>query len=110
MTGNEYQQKALRTAGEFHGEELMLNGVMGICGEGGEACDLLKKHLFQGHDLDKEHFAKELGDCLWYIAVAAEGAGYKLDDIMSMNIEKLKKRYPDGFEAELSINRKSDDI
>ena len=110
MTGNEYQALAMRTAGATTPEELLINGVMGMCGEAGEACDLVKKHVFQGHTLDKEHFAKELGDVLWYIAAAAASVGYSLDTVMQMNIDKLKARYPDGFSAELSQHRKADDV
>jgi NTP pyrophosphatase (non-canonical NTP hydrolase) len=67
--------------------------------------DLVKKHLFQGHELDKKKLADELGDVCWYIATMAKGLGYSLEEIMKMNIEKLFKRYPNGFESERSINR-----
>lgn len=111
MTINEYQQNALRTeAGGNHTYPRLLNGLMGLNGEAGEAIDILKKHLFQGHDLDKEHIAKELGDVAWYLAVSADAIGYKLEDILQMNVEKLKQRYPQGFKSELSINRNENDI
>ena len=113
MTFNEYQTEAMRTASGMCGtceENLMLNGAMGLNGEAGEVIDLLKKHMFQGHRLDKEHFAKELSDCLWYIAVGAKGAGYTLDEIAQMNVEKLRKRYPNGFEVEKSLHRAEGDI
>ena len=83
----------------------ILNGVMGLNGEAGEVIDIVKKHIFQGHELDREHLAEELGDCLWYIAVAAKGIGYSLEDIANWNIKKLEKRYPNGFEVEKSVNR-----
>ena len=67
--------------------------------------DILKKYLFQGHELDKEHLAEELGDVAWYLSVAADALGYSLQEIFKMNIEKLRERYPDGFEEERSINR-----
>jgi hypothetical protein len=66
--------------------------------------------LFQGHTLDKDHMAKELGDCLWYLAVAAKGIGYDLDTIAEMNKAKLRNRYPNGFESERSLHRDSKDI
>lgn len=106
MTSNEYQQEALRTAGvrETKAEQLA-EGVMGLSGEAGECIDILKKHLFQGHDLDKKEMALELGDVAWYLAISAWSIGYELDDIFEMNIEKLRKRYPDGFEAWRSVYR-----
>lgn len=111
MTINEYQQNALRTeAGGNNTYPRILNGLMGLNGESGEAIDILKKHLFQGHELDKEHIAKELGDIAWYLAVSADAIGYDLETILQMNVDKLKKRYPDGFKKELSINRDENDI
>lgn len=102
---DDYQKEALRTAAEGDNNELLINGLMGLCGEAGECIDILKKHKFQGHKLDKEKLKEELGDVAWYLAIASEGLGYKLSDILDGNIEKLKKRYPDGFDTEKSINR-----
>lgn len=79
-------------------------------GKTGEAIDILKKHLFQGHELDTAHMAKELGDVAWYLAVSANAIGYDLETIMQMNVDKLKARYPDGFDAEHSLHRNQDDI
>ena len=113
MTFNEYQKESLRTASGLSAacpDNLLLNGAMGLCGESGEFIDLLKKATFQGHELDKEHLAKELGDILWYLAVAAEGIGYKLSDVAEMNKAKLRKRYPDGFDSEKSLKRKKGDV
>lgn len=75
-----------------------------------QAIDILKKHLFQGHELDTAHMAKELGDVAWYLAVSANSIGYDLETIMQMNVDKLKARYPDGFDAEHSLHRDQDDI
>ena len=106
MTINEYQQLAMTTLNpELSEKDVLINGVMGLCGESGEAIDLVKKWLAQGHELDKEKLAKELGDICWYLAETATAIGYDLEDIMAANIEKLKKRYPQGFEAQRSINR-----
>ena len=111
MTINEYQKEALRTESGMNKEyPRLLNGLMGLNGEAGEAIDILKKHLFHGHELDKEHLAKELGDVAWYIAISADALGYDLETILQMNIDKLKARYPDGFETEKSIHRKDGDI
>ena len=86
-------------------EVLLLNGVMGLNGEAGEVIDIVKKHLFQGHKLDKEHLKEELGDVAWYLAIACSGAGLTLEEVMEENIKKLSKRYPNGFESQKSINR-----
>ena len=106
MTPNEYQKLAMTTLNrELSQKDILINAVMGLCGESGEATDIVKKHLFQGHDLDKEMLAKELGDIAWYLAEAATALDLELDDIFSANIDKLRKRYPEGFDAQRSINR-----
>ncbi len=106
MTINEYQQLALRTLNpQLDEKDVLINGVMGLCGESGEAIDIVKKHLAQGHPLDKEKLAGELGDIAWYLAETAYVIGYPLEDILQMNIDKLRSRYPDGFSAQQSINR-----
>ena len=87
---------------------MLINGVMGLCGESGEAIDIVKKHLAQGHALDTQRLAKELGDVAWYLAETATAIGYELQDILLMNLEKLQKRYPEGFTVEDSINRHDD--
>lgn len=115
MTANEYQNAALCTEPEDLREAevttRLSNGLMGLNGEAGEAIDILKKHLFQGHDLDTEHLAKELGDVAWYLAVSAAAIDYSLEDIFRMNIEKLKARYPDNrFDVVRSANRDPDDV
>lgn len=111
MTINEYQKEALRTeSGGSMPDLRILNGLMGLNGEAGEAIDLLKKHMFQGHEIDAEHMAKELGDVAWYLAISADAIGYDLETILQMNVDKLRSRYPDGFDPELSIHRKKNDI
>ena len=112
MTLNEYQQAAMRTAsGMNYGQYgAIMNMALGICGESGEVADLVKKAAFQGHDLDREHVAKELGDCFWYLAVGAEAIGYTLEEIGQMNMAKLEARYPNGFETERSLHRAEGDV
>ncbi len=110
MEINEYQKLALTTLNKNLSEkDILINGVMGLCGESGEAIDIVKKHLAQGHALDTEHLVKELGDIAWYLAETAFAIGYDLDTVFQMNIDKLKNRYPDGFSVSNSVNRKSDD-
>lgn len=111
MTINEYQSLAMRTSNkELSKEDHLLNGVLGLVGESGEIADLIKKNRMQGHKMDIEHIAKELGDVCWYIAETATAIGCDMETIMKMNIEKLKKRYPDGFSAERSQHREAGDI
>lgn len=111
MTINEYQIEALRTASSMNTDAPMIvNGVLGLCGESGECADIVKKHMFQGHDLDAEHLAKELGDVAWYLAVSAYSIGYDLETVMTMNIQKLKARYPNGFDPDKSQSRQEGDV
>lgn len=106
MTINEYQKLAMTTLNpEIDKKGILVNSVMGLCGESGEVVDMVKKHLFQGHALDKEKFAKELGDIAWYLAEAATAIDIPLESIFEGNIDKLKKRYPEGFDTEKSLNR-----
>ena len=112
MTINEYQTAALRTAqtDKLTASDLLLNSALGLCGESGEVADLVKKHRFQGHDLDFDHIAKELGDISWYLAVGAYAIGYDLETILQMNVDKLKARYPDGFSTDRSLHRAENDV
>lgn len=105
MTGNEYQKLAMRTCNEPD----LNHAVFGLASEAGEVSGIMQK-TFQGHEFDKEHMKKELGDCLWMIAEVCSALEINLEDVMEMNIEKLKKRYPNGFETEKSINRMECDI
>ena len=106
MKINEYQNLAMRTLNpELSKRDVLINSVMGLCGESGEAIDIVKKWMAHGHELDKEHLTKELGDIAWYLAEAATALDLDLEDILRANIEKLKKRYPQGFTTEDSVNR-----
>lgn len=107
MTGNEYQQLALRTANteEMSPHNLLMNGVLGLCGETGEVADIIKKARFQGHELNTDRIAEELGDVAWYLAISAYAIGRDLESVLKQNIDKLRKRYPDGFDSEKSIHR-----
>lgn len=124
MTGNEYQSEALRTECPIRSINAvlldhdwacsirLLEGLIGLSGEAGEAIDILKKCMFQGHELkdEREHLGKELGDVMWYLALSADALGYGLDEILEMNVAKLRERYPNGFEASRSRNRASTDV
>lgn len=106
MTLNEYQELAMRTSNsKLDTRGHFLNGILGISGEAGECSDVVKKHLFQDGREVREKLLDELGDVMWYIAETAKALGYTLDDIAVHNINKLKARYPDGFDAERSLHR-----
>ena len=108
---DEYQELALRTASpeSLVDERTMLNAAaLGLNGEAGEIADHVKKVLFHGHPLDeatRDKIAKEIGDILWYCAIGSRGIGVPLSEIARMNVEKLKRRYPEGFSSERSLNR-----
>jgi len=108
MEINQYQELALRTANGEDSRDLILNGILGLCGETGEVADHIKKYLFQGHKFNREEVINELGDVCWYVAILAKGLNIDLETVMKLNIEKLKDRYPDGFKAEYSIHRKEE--
>ena len=110
MKINEYQKLAMTTLNpELDKKDILINSVMGLCGESGEAIDIVKKHLHQGHELDKQHLSKELGDIAWYLAEAATALDMELEVIFKANIEKLKRRYPEGFNTQKSIERSDKD-
>lgn len=106
LSFNEYQKQAFDLVSEDGRKDLILNGVLGLAGESGECCDIVKKNRFQGHDLDKEHLMDELGDVLWYIAETCSGLGVTLEECAQYNLDKLHARYPGGFSKDKSIHRK----
>ena len=126
MTGNSYQKLAMRTndgectyrlckyvyteAGKERDTGGILMACLGLSGEVGEFNDMIKKAVFHETPLDEEHAKKELGDIMWYVALMATSFGWQLDDIMELNIDKLKKRYPEGFSVYASNHRKEGDI
>ena len=111
MTINEYQQRAMASLNPtLQGKDVLINSVMGLCGESGEAIDIVKKWLAQGHPLDKEHLAKELGDVAWYLAEAATALDVPLETVFQGNLDKLRQRFPNGFDVGASVNRKEGDL
>jgi NTP pyrophosphatase (non-canonical NTP hydrolase) len=105
MTLDEYQKLAARTIGTRTHADQLSNMALGLAGEAGETADMLKKHLFHGKPLDHDEVVKELGDVMWYVAGMATAIGISLDDVAQRNVDKLRKRYPDGFSAEASQKR-----
>jgi NTP pyrophosphatase (non-canonical NTP hydrolase) len=103
---NEYQSLALRTMNpKIVGVKRITNCALGAAGEAGEIADLVKKHLFHDHPLETEKLIKEAGDNLWYLAVLTHTLGVPLSDVAQGNVNKLRLRYPDGFDPQRSINR-----
>lgn len=127
MIGSKYQELAMVTKNHEASEKLserlhsmnydigkdyggIINGCFGLSGETGEFIDMIKKWIFHDKELNIEHAKKELGDVCWYIAMICDGFGWNLDEIMEMNITKLKERYPQGFDIYMSNNRLEGDI
>ena len=111
ITTAEYQKAAYRTVNTvLDYQELLMEGLMALNAEAGECIDILKKALFQGHELDSDKLASELGDVAWYLAISAGAIEYSLEEILNINIEKLKARYPEGFDSNRSRNREDYDI
>ena len=126
MTGNEYQKLASRTndglASDRVQEKLdeyfrcvwdiggVLNACLGLAGEVGELNDMVKKWVFHEKELDETHLKKELGDVMWYVAMMCQSMGWGLDNVLQMNIDKLKARYPEGFDVIRANNRQEGDV
>lgn len=106
-----YRLDAMRTCSIPYEDTgaMMSHAVLGLCSEAGEVAGIFQKS-YQGHEIDPEHLKMELGDCLWMIAEACTAAGFSMDDVMQTNIEKLQKRYPEGFDSEHSLHRAEGDI
>lgn len=132
MTGKEYQNLAMRTNDHKNSDRIIkkinnnqlvnsdeliipdiggvLNGCLGLAGESGEVLDLIKKWVFHENELHVEHLKKELGDVMWYVAMICESMELDIDEIFQMNINKLKVRYPEGFDPDKANHRRADDI
>ncbi|GAB4425524.1 MAG: nucleoside triphosphate pyrophosphohydrolase family protein [Chloroflexi bacterium OHK40] len=106
MDANDYQRLALRTEAPGRDQrDRLLNAALGLAGEAGEFSDSLKKWAYHSHELNEAELRKELGDVLWYVALACDALGLRMGDVMDANIEKLRRRYPEGFSSERSRNR-----
>jgi NTP pyrophosphatase (non-canonical NTP hydrolase) len=106
LTLEEYQSLAARTAGAGgDGERRLIIAALGLTGEAGEFANMVKKLTAHGHEISPEILADELGDVLWYVAEAASASGLSLGDLAQQNVEKLRRRYPEGFSEDRSRNR-----
>ena len=126
MTGNEYQALASRTNDGFETSRLMtkmiehedwlidfggvLNACLGLAGEVGELNDMVKKWLFHEKELDEQRLKQELGDVMWYVAMMCQSMGWELEDVLQTNIDKLKARYPEGFDVVRANHRQAGDV
>lgn len=108
VTADWYQAQAMRTAEDQYAEKSLVEAALGLTGETGECVEIIKKHIFQGHDLETDKLIGEIGDVLWYAALLAWVLGVSLGEIMMRSVEKLRERYPDGFDPERSRNREED--
>lgn len=111
MNGNKYQRLAMRTCSIPYDkkQDMLRHAVFGLCSEAGEVSGILQKE-YQGHEFDKEHMKKELGDCCWMIAEACTALDLDLNDVMLANIEKLRARFPEGFNVDRDLHRAKGDI
>ena len=105
MTINEYQALARRTQNkELTPVDRREHALKGMCSEVGEIHGVYQK-VYQGHEVNTDEVIKELGDVMWFVAEMADALGVDLDDVAQRNIDKLRRRYPEGFAADKSINR-----
>lgn len=106
MRLEEYQEKSMRTLNnDLTKEQAVNNMILGIVGETGEVVDIIKKHYYQGHELDLEHIKEEIGDIMFYMVNLCNYLGLELEEVIEGNYNKLMKRYPEGFSKDKSINR-----
>ena len=102
-----FQKEAERTLrNDLPYECICSNMAMGLAGECGEVVDLLKKHIWQGKELDINDLIEEVGDVLWYIANLCNVNNITMEECMLTNVNKLRKRYPSGFSIKDANERK----
>ena len=106
MTLNEYQALAQRTSRkDISPDDHLFNGILGLAGETGECADLVKKHFYQDGREIIQNLKDEAGDVLWYVVEVISAMGWTLEEVAQHNVEKLKRRYPEGFSADRSLHR-----
>jgi NTP pyrophosphatase (non-canonical NTP hydrolase) len=91
-----YEVAAARTINPtLDDRERLIDAAAGLAEEAGEALSIVRKHLYQGKELDRDRLEKELGDVLWCLAMTARAAGLSLEKVAAANIAKLEQRHPD---------------
>ena len=108
MTLNEYQELSKRTIGTLTKEQAENHALHGMVSEIGELHAVYQK-IYQGHEANEEHMMRELGDLMWFVCEYCTAKGWELEQVARANIEKLKKRYPEGFNPEASLHRSEGD-
>jgi NTP pyrophosphatase (non-canonical NTP hydrolase) len=83
----------------------LLHAALGLVTEAAEVADVLKKHIFYGKPIDSVNLKEEVGDGMWYAGIAIDVLRTTMDDVLSCNIEKLRKRYPDKFNVHDALHR-----
>jgi len=107
----QYHREVKRTtSNDISREHALCVGGLGLTGEAGEVADLIKKHVFHGHELDLNEMRKELGDVLWYLTFLCNALGITLSEVMEVNAAKLRIRYPDGWSQEASVRRADEGV
>ena len=110
MTMNEYQELAARTIrGDIGASARAVHALHGMVSEVGELHGVYQK-VYQGHKFDREHAKKELGDLMWFVAEYAGAMGWTLEEVAQANVDKLRARYPEGFDAAHSLHRAEGDV
>ena len=104
MEFKEYTKNAMRSC-NLEGQDKLVHGALGLCGESAEVADIVKKHIYQGHDININHLIEELGDVMWSVAEICDELHLDFNEILIKNNDKTKRRYPNGFEKERSVHR-----
>ena len=108
MQTDDYQDTIQRTCTIVDREDLLKLALIGLQDELGEIAGPLKKHLWHGHELDLAHVQEEIGDLMWYLATLCNALALSLSETLIRNVEKVARRYPDGFSSARSIHRATD--
>lgn len=108
MTFKEYQALARRTQNpDLNGHQRLLHALHGMSAEVGEIHAIYQKQ-YQGHDINYHHLLDEASDLLWFIAEFCDVMGVSMDSVAEQNIDKLRKRFPNGFDPERSLHREAE--
>lgn len=105
MNLDTYQALALRTAKPLDDRDNLVHAALGLTGEAGEFADCIKKHLVYGQPLNHANAMEELGDIMWFVALACHALEVPIEHVAQMNIDKLAARYPEKYTDQLAAQR-----